>query len=99
MIEENTPNTLYHLEGPERYTPNEVASAFSQASNKSVTILEIQEQKWNETFKSAGFSDEAAASYQQMTKATISENFRGLSNSFFGDTTIRRYIHSLVENR
>ncbi|HKG06104.1 MAG TPA: NmrA family NAD(P)-binding protein [Pedobacter sp.] len=99
MIEEAAVNSLHHLEGPKRYTPNDVASAFSGALGEGVTALEILEEEWNEKFRSVGFSDEAADSYHQMTKATIEGNFNNLDGHVLGNTTIQQYVQGLVANK
>jgi len=48
----DNPNKLYHLEGPQLYTPHDVAEAFSKELGISVQVVVIPAEKWTETFKS-----------------------------------------------
>jgi len=87
---------LYHFEGPQLYTPNDVADAFSKALGKLVQVAVIPKEKWEETFRSSGFSDEAAASYAAMTMATLEDDHTKLTGQIRGQTTIEDYVRGLV---
>lgn len=62
---------IHYVEGPERYTPAEVAAAFSKALEKPVELDVIPREAWEATFRSLGFSEAAARSYARMTAATV----------------------------
>jgi uncharacterized protein YbjT (DUF2867 family) len=61
------------VEGPERYTPTDVAAAAAQALGRSVQLDVIPRERWIEAFLGFGFSDEAARSYARMTAVTVDE--------------------------
>jgi uncharacterized protein YbjT (DUF2867 family) len=87
---------LYHLEGPQLYTPNEVAEAFSKELGISVHVVTIPEMKWTQTFKRFGFSDEAANSYAAMTKATLEDDHTKMTGQIRGQTTIENYVRKMI---
>jgi len=61
----------HYAEGPERYTPTDVAAAFARALGKGVDVEIIARERWEETFRSLGFSEKAARSYTCMTGLTV----------------------------
>lgn len=88
-------NGIHYIEGPRIYTPADVASAFANALNKAVELVEIPPTKWAETFKKLGFSDKSAESYAAMTRLTL-ESAERPAKPFRGSTTIEEYIKKLV---
>ncbi|MGB3337646.1 MAG: NAD(P)H-binding protein [Devosia sp.] len=62
-----------HVEGPKRYTFEEVAAAFARHLHRDVTPATTPREKWEESFRSVGFSEAAARSFARMTAATIDE--------------------------
>lgn len=62
---------IWHVEGPERRTPNDVADAFGTALKTDVRVETIPRDQWMKTFIEFGFSDAAAASYASMTTAVV----------------------------
>jgi len=89
-------NKLYHFEGPETYSPSDVAAAFSAALGRTVEPVGIPEEKWVESFKESGFSNEAAKSYAAMTRASLSEDLERPTAPVRGKTTIDRYVSELM---
>ena len=51
---------LYYVEGPERYSPSDVAAEFAGAIGRPVTVVTTPREQWKETYKSMGFSEPAA---------------------------------------
>ncbi|GLS19297.1 NmrA family transcriptional regulator [Labrys miyagiensis] len=51
---------LFHVEGPERYTPADVAKALTTLLNREVVAFEVPRQAWHQTMLSAGLSDSGA---------------------------------------
>jgi uncharacterized protein YbjT (DUF2867 family) len=45
---------IVELEGPRRYSPNDLAEAFSQALNRSVRAVEVPKSDWKNRFESQG---------------------------------------------
>ena len=62
-----------HVEGPERYTPADVAAALARALERPVHVEVIARERWREAFRGFGFSEEAADSYARMTAITVDE--------------------------
>jgi uncharacterized protein YbjT (DUF2867 family) len=87
---------LHHVEGPRTYSPSDVAMAFTNVLGRAVEPIEIPEGKWIETFKQFGFSDQAAHSYAEMTKATMGKDFEKPEAPVRGKTTIEQYIEDLI---
>jgi uncharacterized protein YbjT (DUF2867 family) len=83
----------HHVEGPERYTPGDVATAFAAALGRAVTVEVTPRGRWEETFRGLGFSAEAARSYARMTEVTVDEPM--LPPSFIrGDISLMGYAAS-----
>lgn len=62
---------IRYVEGPHRYTFDDVATAFSTPLGRPVRLETIPRDKWAETFRAVGFSPEAARAYARMTAATV----------------------------
>lgn len=87
---------LKYVEGPERYTPRDVANAFSKTLDMSVEVDVIPRETWVEAFEKFGFSKAAAQSYACMTGTVVDETVTELENIERGRTTLQGYIDSLV---
>ncbi|MBF0860083.1 NmrA family NAD(P)-binding protein [Gluconobacter sp. LMG 31484] len=57
----------YSIEGPETYTPEDVATALSAVLERDVQVDEIPRPEWPEFYRRNGFCSEAAQSYAPMT--------------------------------
>jgi len=66
---------LWYVEGPARYTPQDVADAFSTALGRKIVVQEVPRPAWKETFQRAGFSEEAAHAYARMTAVSLDSGF------------------------
>lgn len=51
---------LFHVEGPERYTPVDVAEALTTLLDREVVAFEVPRQAWHQTMLGAGLSDSGA---------------------------------------
>lgn len=61
----------HYVEGPDRYAPSDVASAFAKALGRSVSAVEIPREAWIPGMMETGFSQAAAASMAKMTELTL----------------------------
>ena len=86
---------VVYIEGPGRYTPNDVASAFAAALDRDVRLDVVPPEQWRDTFRQMGFSDAAADSYTRMTVATV-DDVELPSDPERGPTTLDEYIRALV---
>lgn len=87
-----------YAEGPSRYTPADVAKAFSKALARPVEVVVTPRDKWRESFLNLGFSEAAADSYARMTAVSVDGGFDMPDNAWRGVTTLDRYIADLVRS-
>lgn len=87
---------IHHIEGPERYSPQDVAAAFSGALETQVDVAVIPRGMWVETFLQFGFSEAAAQSYACMTGAVVDGKTQGPDDPECGNTTLRAYVKRAV---
>ncbi len=98
MVEPAESTGLHYVEGPEHYSSDDVAAAFAEALGKPVEAVEIPRAKWPEAFESMGFSENAAASFANMTDITItSPEFPEPDIPVRGVTSLRDHVAKLVE--
>lgn len=88
---------LHFIEGPERYTPRDVAAAFTAVLNKTVKVEPIPRSQWVDTFVQLGFSKAAAESYACMTGTVLDEVAEWPENPERGPTTLRDTIRGAIE--
>ncbi|HEY0624438.1 NAD(P)H-binding protein [Sphingomonas sp.] len=93
MMDERT--GIFFVEGPERYTPQDVANAFAAALGRSVRVETMPREQWVPAFKAIGFSTPAAESYARMTGATVDDpDFP--DDPVRGEVRLEDYISALV---
>lgn len=97
LLTEPAENTqLLHVEGPERYSPADVATAFATALGNPVRAEVVPREQWEQVFKSFGFSAAAAESYARMTAVTLDEQYERVTDPARGKTSLTAYIARLV---
>ena len=89
---------LHHVEGPELYSPADVAAAFADVLGKNVEVVETQSNAWVSTLEQTGFSQAAARSMAAMTKVTLEQPYELPDVPVRGATTLHDYISALVEH-
>ncbi|MBP0495765.1 NmrA family NAD(P)-binding protein [Pararoseomonas indoligenes] len=62
---------IRHVEGPERYSPQDVADAFAAALGRPVAVAVTPREGWIGSFRALGFSEAAARSYAGMTAVSV----------------------------
>jgi uncharacterized protein YbjT (DUF2867 family) len=65
---------LFELVGPEQYSPNDVAREMTKSLGRKVEAQEIPREKWDDTLKSFGFSDDARKNFIKMTELVADGN-------------------------
>lgn len=88
---------LHYVEGPERYTPSDVAAAFADALRRPVRLVTVPREDWKETFRRMGFSEAAAESYARMTAVTVDGLYELPDMPERGKVSLHRYIAELVQ--
>ncbi|NML20697.1 NAD(P)H-binding protein [Pseudoflavitalea sp. G-6-1-2] len=90
-------NPLVYIEGPRRYSPSDVAAAFENALQKEVKVKVIEESNWMNFLMETGFSEAAAQSMANMTRATLLSKQEPTQYEK-GVTTLEKYIRELILN-
>jgi uncharacterized protein YbjT (DUF2867 family) len=86
---------LRFVEGPERYSANDVADAFSAALGKPVEVEVTPREHWFDAYKALGFSDAAAEAFARM----MAVNLDGVELPLKvdrGATSLQAYVDALV---
>jgi len=86
---------LYEVEGPEKYSPRDVAGAFAQVLGRKVDVVSTPKEKWVESLQESGFSLAAAKSMAAMTEVTLAESYDAPVNPVRGKTTLVQFISGL----
>lgn len=88
---------ILHIEGPQWYTPRDVAEAVSVALNMTIEVEIIPRPMWEQTFRQLGFSESAAQTYACMTATVLDDERAWPSAPARGTTTLQDYIHQIVK--
>ncbi|MBD2231421.1 NmrA family NAD(P)-binding protein [Phormidium tenue] len=89
---------LHYVEGPDRYSSQDVATAFATALGRPVAAESIPRDQWLVMFKNIGFSNEAAESFANMTAATLDETFPDVDSVERGPTSLHNYLSQVVQS-
>ena len=85
-----------YVEGPQRYTPQNVAQAMARTLGRGVAVEVAPRDRWETIYKGLGFSDEAARAYVRMTAVTQDEGFDMLSDVVRGHVSLADFIAAAV---
>jgi uncharacterized protein YbjT (DUF2867 family) len=80
------------IEGPARLASQQVADIFARVLGRAVTLVVTPRDQWERTFRSLGFSAEAAQSYARMTGACIDQGFDAPDDAWRGPTHFEAYL-------
>jgi uncharacterized protein YbjT (DUF2867 family) len=96
VLEPPNAQNVHYVEGPERYSPQDVANAFAAALGRPVKVEVTPRDQWIAAYRKLGFSAAAAESYARMTAVSVDSGF-AMSEPFErGETTLGDYIAALV---
>lgn len=87
---------IHYVEGPRHYSAQDVADAFATALGRPVKVEVVPRARWEETYRSLGFSEAAAASYARMTAATLEADFDLPEEPERGQVTLQSHIDALI---
>jgi len=96
LLEPPRDQDVRYVEGPERYSPQDVANAFAIALGSPVKVEVIPRDQWIATYRKLGFSDAAAESYARMTAVSVDSGFAMSERFERGEITLEEYIGALV---
>jgi uncharacterized protein YbjT (DUF2867 family) len=98
LLSPPTDNGIRYVEGPRRYTPEDVARAFARALRREVVVAVTPRAEWRSAFRRLGFSEAAADSYARMTEASVDSGFDMPDGALRGTTSLESYIQALVDS-
>jgi uncharacterized protein YbjT (DUF2867 family) len=88
---------VHYVEGPERYTRQQVADAFSQALGRNVALDIAPPESWEDVSKEMGFSERSARSYARMTAISLDKNFDQPESPLRGNTTLEAFVAATLQ--
>lgn len=86
---------IHYIEGPQRYTVQDVASAFQTALGKPVKLVGVNKEDIENYYLSLSFSKSSAMSFAAMALKTISGDWLPLNKIERGKITLQQYIEKL----
>jgi uncharacterized protein YbjT (DUF2867 family) len=92
LVEPSVRTGLQYFEGPERYSPNDVAAGFAAALGRPVRAVSVPRAEWEASFESLGFSKPAAFSFARMTAFTVDEQCPLPDAPTRGTTSLQEYL-------
>ena len=96
LLEPTRDRDVHHVEGPERYSPQDVADAFAAEFGNPVRVEIIPRDQWIAAYRKLGFSAAAAESYARMTAVSVDSGFVMSEPFERGETTLQDYVRALV---
>jgi uncharacterized protein YbjT (DUF2867 family) len=90
-------SAIIYVEGPQRYTSEDVAHAFSVALETNVKLAITPRHDWQAALENQGFSKQAAVAYARMTAISVDGNYDLPRAPVRGHTTLEIYIARLVQ--
>ena len=101
IADDNSGSKIYEAFGPSAHSSADVAHAFAKALKINVKAQQIPRNKWDETLRKIGFSDDAIKNFIAMTDLVISGDIHPENNgtvALNGETTLQQYINNAVKN-
>lgn len=89
---------LHYVEGPEKYSANDVADAFASILQEPVEVVQTPKHLWIKSLEDNGFSEKAARSMVAMTEIMLKEEYEKPENPIRGRTSLQEYITSLIKS-
>ena len=97
LLQEEVEQTgIHYVEGPARYSSNDVAAAFAKALDRHVAVAVTPRDQWQAAYRKLGLSDAAAFAFARMTAASVDGSFEMPAEPERGTITLDAYIAALV---
>lgn len=96
LLEPVADTGLRYVEGPQYYSPRDVAITFAEVLGRPVDVATIPRESWTETFMQFGFSKAAAQSYACMTGSLVDDQIANPDGPRRGSTTLHSYVKDLM---
>lgn len=96
LLEANPKPVPVHVEGPERYSPQDVDNALNAATGQPVRCKVVPRSAWVESFIGMGFSPVAARSYADMTGSVVDEKIGVPEKDVRGMVTLLDHVRTVI---
>ena len=96
LLEEVAQTGIHYVEGPARYSSNDVAAAFAKALDRHVAVAVTPRDQWEAAYRKLGFSDAAALAFARMMAASVDGSFEMPAEPERGRISLDAYIAALV---
>lgn len=96
MAGPGTSTGTYHVEGPYRYSANDVAAAFARVLERPVEAVEVAQEGWLEALEAVGFSRPAATAFANSFAATLKEPYPSSDVALHGTASLEEYVSALA---
>jgi uncharacterized protein YbjT (DUF2867 family) len=90
------PGHPVYVEGPERYSPADVAEAFARALRRPVEVVVTPRNGWEEAYRKMGFSKAAAHSYARMTAISADRDYDRPVDPVRGTISLQEHVTGLI---
>lgn len=87
---------IYALEGPQRYTPQDVAQVMAGIAGRPVHVQSLPPQNWLAYYLQNGFSNQAAQSYATMTDIFVNNRYEQPLAPHKGATSLKQYLQAVL---
>ncbi|MBE7177154.1 MAG: NAD(P)H-binding protein [Mucilaginibacter polytrichastri] len=100
VMTKETPEKVYEIAGPEAYSSNDVAEAFTAALDRDVKAVETKPENWMDAYKGMGFSEESAREFSAMTKTvTDGKTAEHPEKIIRGKRTLQDHVQQLADQQ
>ncbi|PTW58710.1 uncharacterized protein YbjT (DUF2867 family) [Breoghania corrubedonensis] len=82
----------WHVEGPRRYTPRDVAHTLSTIWGRAVRLDVVPPRDWEARYRQAGFSAASAHSFARMTGVVVDGGIEEPDDPVRGQTDLESYL-------
>jgi uncharacterized protein YbjT (DUF2867 family) len=97
LLQEDLDQTgIRYVEGPARYSPDDVAAAFAKALDRDVAVAVTPRDEWEAAYRKLGFSEAAAFAFARMMAASVDGSFDLPAEPHRGRISLDAYIAELV---
>lgn len=87
---------VYAVEGPERYSPEDVAKVLGTVLNQPVRVASLPKAEWLAAYRRSGFSESAAQSYAHMTEIFVTQAYDVPASPLKGTTDLKTYFQQVL---
>lgn len=87
---------VYAVEGPEWYSPADVAEVLGEVLNQSVRVASLPQNEWLAAYRRNGFSGDAAQSYAHMTEIFVTQAYDVPPAPLKGPTDLKTYFQQVL---